>query len=373
MNTPIDMFNVNMADDVATAVAATLHSGYVAEGPKVKEFEDALWPMIGNAIAVNSGTSALTLALIASDVQPGSIVISTPMTCTATNLPILSLGGKIVWSDVSPYTGNVTLAKIKEAYNSLTEVSKRKLAAIMVTDWGGLPPQDMAEIAAFAHRHGAKLIEDAAHAFSTQSGEADFTCFSFQAIKHLTTGDGGAIVTAPWLDLEVHERIKKLRWFGIDRTAGFKDSRIDQDIYEVGYKFHMNDIAATIGLSNLANIGNVLHRHETVAEYYNEGLSPYFYRTFDATESACWLYTVRLPNKDRRDAFIRYMKSEGVTVSQVHKRNDDYAVFGGRQNNLTGLNDFADRMVCLPCHAALTPGQVDRVITLANNFAEFIR
>jgi dTDP-4-amino-4,6-dideoxygalactose transaminase len=372
----IPLFNVNMSKSVDEPLLKTLHSGYITEGPLVKEFEEALTSLLGaRTLAVNSGTSALTLALRLAGVAPGYAVISTPMTCTATNLPILSLGGRIIWADVHPKTGLIDPESVRM---KLEELPEGVVKAVMAVDWGGMPCH-LSELRLLAHEYGAFLIEDAAHALGATYGEhpvgswADMTCFSFQAIKHLTTGDGGAI-SFNFIE-EQYKLGKLLRWFGIDREAVTTgDSRIDIDIPEWGYKFHMNDIAATIGLHNLPELENIIFRHRLYAFNYIYHLDESFFAIMQTPDylykSAWWLFTILLPNRELRDRFRPYMLEKGIQVSRVHRRNDDYKVFKRfSSNTLLGLKEFSDRMICIPMHAGLKQEDVETIIQACNNFA----
>lgn len=365
----IPLFRVNMPAGVDQPLLDTLHSGYVTEGPKVKEFEKRLGQIIGNdkIAAVNSGTSALTLALRLAGVGPGNEVITTPMTCSATNLPILNAYAVPVWADVDYRTGNIDPASIESL---ITERTK----AIMIVDWGGLPC-DLHAIMKIARKHGLRVIEDAAHAFGAKfdgkfiGSIADFTCFSFQAIKHITTIDGGAIAC---LDQKDYERAKRLRWFGIDRESPAKDTRIDLDIEEAGYKFHMNDVAATIGLVGLETINKIIKRRQQIAIRYAAELPMIYDRPPVPTswvESAFWLYTITMPAQWVND-FKTFMIDRGIAVSKVHRRNDTYSVFkkwSGQK--LHGLDRFYDSMMCIPIHEQMTDDEVKTVIDAANGFA----
>lgn len=365
----IELFSVNMPAEVDEPLLKTLHSGYVAQGPMVDKFELEFGRWIGNpnVVAVNSGTSALTLALRLAGVGPGDKVISTPMTCTATNLPILSLGADIVWADVDPDTGLIMPS-------SILELMDPSIKAIMVCDWGGTPV-DLNAIMSIAKDWGIPVIEDAAHALgATYDGKmvgsiADYTCFSFQAIKHMTTVDGGMLACK---DPQDAKRGRTLRWFGIDRTAVGTDSRIDQDIEDWGYKFHMNDVTATIGLVQLSHIDEFIARHRLIANIYENYLDERYERPLMGNyESSYWLYTILLPSLELRDEFKESMRQQGVQVSQVHKRNDVYSVFEKYNlNNTPGLDSFSDRMICIPINASMVPADIFGVIKVANAFAE---
>lgn len=364
----INLFKVHIPAAVDKPLLETLHSGYITQGPKVEEFESRVAAFLGtdHVVSLNAGTSALTLALRLAGVGPGDEVITTPMTCTATNLPVLSLGGKLVFADIDPMTGNISAESIQKRIT-------KKTKAILFVDWGGTPA-DLDEIMSIARAQDLKVIEDAAHAFGAEyKGRkvgtiADFTCFSLQAIKHITTGDGGILTC---LDPKDYKRAKVLRWFGIDRDAPSKDTRIDQDIEEWGYKFHMNDLSATIGIVQMDHIDRIIKSHRDNARYYSDNLDSYFTPVeAEATGSAFWLYTVLLPSKKARDAFKSFAEERGVQVSQVHKRNDEYTVFKEfSSGKLPGVDYFADRMICIPVHWGLSDMELNHVAGVCNDFA----
>lgn len=371
----ISLFKTHTPQTIDKPLLDTLHSGYITQGPKVEEFEGRVADFLGtkNVVALNSGTSALTLAMRLAGIGPGDEVITTAMTCTATNLPVLSLGASIVFADCDPITGNINTESIEKLITSKTK-------AILFVDWGGMPA-DLDQIMDIARVHNLKVIEDAAHAFGAEyNGQkvgtiADFTCFSLQAIKHITTGDGGLLTCKDPAD---YERAKVLRWFGIDRSKSGLDSRIDQDIEEWGYKFHMNDLNATIGIVQMDHVANVLQAHRLNARYYEENLDNYFVRMVDPADrkSAWWLYTLLLPSKRERDEFKKYMNDGGVMVNQVHRRNDEYTVFkpyAKRKINghtLDGLDYFADRMICIPVHWGLSIEELGQIAGMCNKFAQ---
>jgi len=249
-HTRIRMFQVFMPESVFNPLRTVLMSGFIGEGPKVEDFEHALRPWLGtpNILALNSGTSALQLALHLSEIGPGDEVISTPLTCVAMNLGVLHRSARIVWADVDPRTGNIDPNDVKSKINERTK-------AILTVHWGG-DPCDIEAIQALAKPRGIKVIEDASHALGARyqgrpiGCHSDFVCFSFQAVKVLTTIDGGALTCRDRADWD---RGRLLRWYGLDRRERQKRGIDDDstDILEAGYKFHMNDVSATIGLVQL--------------------------------------------------------------------------------------------------------------------------
>jgi len=257
----IPLFKVFMTPAANGKVAEVLSSGHVAQGPRVDEFENRLTKLLDtpfDVLAVNSGTSALHLAYHLIGIELGSEVIVTPMTCAATITPLIQLGAMIVWADVQP-TGAIDP-------DSVASLITKRTRAVIAVDWGGTPC-DYKRLRMLVPTH-IPIVEDAAHAMlagrqgrsiaSFAAQDNIYVCYSLQAIKHLTTGDGGLLVCP---SSEATERARKLRWFGLDRKS-LADFRCAQDISEAGYKFHMNDIAAAIGLANLEHLDHVVGAHQ---------------------------------------------------------------------------------------------------------------
>lgn len=340
-----------------------LYSGYIGQGPKVDEFEKAFGDFIGSskALSVNSGTSALHLALRLIGVQGGE-VISTPMTCTATNFPILANGAKIVWGDIDPETGMLDPASVKKKITKDTR-------AIMVVHWGGTPA-NLDGFYEIRKEYGIPIIEDAAHALGAEwegkkigNNTADYTCFSLQAIKHITTVDGGVLFAN---SQEGYARAKLLRWYGIDREQPRKDFRCEEDIKEWGYKFHMNDVNATIGLVALPYLKGIVEKHQSNAGFFDANISNKKIKLpkgYVKGKSAYWLYTLRVKNRDK---FMVHMQNYGIQVSRVHARNDTHSVLKDFKTSLPGVDEFEKQMVCIPVHHGLS-GDNLRVITHAVN------
>jgi dTDP-4-amino-4,6-dideoxygalactose transaminase len=368
--THIPLFKVFMAETVLDPLREVLLSGYIGEGPRVKDFEEQLsvWFNNDNVLALNNGTAALHLALRLADVGRGDEVISTAMTCSATNEPIVAAGAKIVWADIDPWTGNIDPGDVVRKITPRTK-------AIMCMDWGGYPCE-LDELSTIAAEHGIKLIEDACHAFgSTYHGKptgshSDFSCFSFQAIKHLTTVDGGALVCKSKADCE---RGRLLRWYGIDRNAKCKDLRCEADISEYGYKFHMNDVTAVIGLEQLRYVGEVIEKHRANAKWYDKALvelksvQPLRYK--DDRLSSYWLYTVRA--KDR-EQFTEHMKAADIIVSQVHARNDNYSMFKDFKVSLPGLDEFTREQVSVPVGWWLTEKERAHIVDAILKYEQIV-
>ena len=361
----IRMFRVHMPENL-DLVESTLRSGVVAEGPRVRQFEEriAAWVGTERVLAVNSGTSALHLALVLADVSVGDYVISTSMTSPATNVSIGNLGAKIIWADVSPGTGNISPDSVARLLSRYGE----KVKAVIAVDWGGFP----SDIDAIREElpGNVKLIQDSAHAFGgeykgglTGSLDADFTTFSFQAIKHFTTGDGGLLTCKSDRDLE---RGRKLRWFGIDRTRPGRTW--NDDIEEMGYKFQMNDIAASIGLHQLDEVGETLRKRREIAAQYDERLVNVGIQGTDDFEcrSAYWLYSIYVQDVTR---FMGHMADGGIEAFPVHIRNDHYTGFRKHvagSDDLTQVDRVSESMCCIPVGEWLSASDVNEIIVRVN-------
>ncbi len=356
----IPLFKVFMPESVVEPVRQVLMSGYIGEGPRVERFEKELAPWFGNenVLAVNNGTAALHLALRLAGVGYGDEVISTAMTCSATNEPILAMGARIVWADIDPWTANID-------YRDVARKITPRTKAIVCVHWGGYPC-DLDELNAIAAEHGIKLIEDACHAFgSTYHGKpigshSDFACFSFQAIKHMTTVDGGALVCKSEAD---RERGRLLRWYGIDRKCKRTDLRCEADIKEWGWKFHMNDVTAAIGLEQLKYVADTLQKYRANAARYDDAFKDLTaVRTLNYGKdrlSSYWLYTIRVKDRPR---FMEYMRQKGITVSQVHARNDYHTMCKESRTKLPGVDEFTSEQVSIPVGWWLSEKDLDRII-----------
>lgn len=342
----IPLFKVTMAPAAALRVAAVLGSGYIGQGPVCEELERALQPVLGTPeppLLVNSCTSAIDLALHLIGVGPGDEVVTTPMTCTATNSPIVTRGARPVWADIDPATGLINPADVARKITPSTR-------AIIAVDWGGAPC-DYAALRSF----GLPVIQDAAHG---PSGEArgDYICWSFQAIKHLTMGDGGAL----WCPPEQLERARLLRWYGLDRRSK-ADFRCEQRITEVGYKYQSNDIAAAIGLANLPGLTARIQAARTNASAYQLAFAghPHVTATPWCDDSSFWLYTLLVP--ERAD-FIAHLADRGIAASPVHARNDLHPAFDFHAGPLPGVDIFAASNVAIPVGHWLSDADVDFII-----------
>jgi dTDP-4-amino-4,6-dideoxygalactose transaminase len=345
----IPLFKVYMNPFVDEDVLQVLHSGYIGQGNKVEQFEKALSTKIKNrhCLSLAAGTHGLHLALRLIGVKAGDTVITSSLTCTATNWPILMQGADIIWADIQTDSLNIDPNSIRERIQNNTK-------AIMCMHWGGYPC-DMEEIYNIGKEFSIPIIEDAAHAFGATYKDSiigdcaysDYTMFSFQAIKLLTSVDGGALFLK---DAEDYRRGKLLRWYGINREGLRRDIRCEDFINEYGYKYHMNDVCATIGLKNLERIPNLQSIIKDNVEYYRSELTNFSGVTLLQNKvdrvSSNWLFTMLV---EERTSFANKMGEIGVHISRVHERNDIHPCVKKYAVPLPILDSIIDRMICIPC------------------------
>ena len=357
----INFFNTTISEQGKKNVLDVLNSGMISAGKKADEFEVKLseYGLI-NPVTLNSGTVTMHLALIASGVGPGDEVIIPSQTFISTGLAVLYVGAKPIFADINKYDGNISVESIREKITNKTK-------AIIPVHWGGYPC-DMDGIGKIAEEYGLSVIEDAAHAFGSKyknkliGSISRFTSFSFQAIKHLTTGDGGALCC---LNSEDVVTVKRLRWFDIDREnskTGVLGER-EYDAVNVGYKYHMNDLSSSLGLGNLQVIEDRLSKIQNIASYYNEELSNVNGITLmdykSDRESSYWLYPILVEN---RDAFVKKMKDNNIPVSVVHVGIDKNTVFGGKDMSLLNQRYFDNNQIHLPINDSLQKEDIKYII-----------
>lgn len=324
-------------------VVKVLRSSQLAEGPQVKLFEQEFAKRFGlpRALAVNSGTAALELAYEVAGIGPGDEVITPVFTCTATNIPLIHRGATIVFADTDRDL-NINVADVERKITPKTK-------AIVFVHFGG-NNRGLKELLEIIKKRGIVLIEDAAQAVGSDFwGKADFTCVSFQAIKAITSGDGGMLICK---DETLHHKARRLRWFGYDREL--KQKQGDTDLTEAGYKYHMNDISAALARGNLAVADTIIAHQKALIEEYRKG----------GITAHPW-FAVLLTEK--RDALRNYLKEHGVESGMHHYRNDQYTLFGGRKKFLV-MDAIENKYLLLPLHMHVRVADVRRICRLIREF-----
>lgn len=356
------LFKVFVPDNISEKLQKTLLSGYIAEGEKTATFTKLVSQYVGNpnTVLVNSCTTALKIAYQISGVGNDTEVITTPLTSIATNTPILELGGKPVWADVDPDTGISDINDIERLINEKTR------AIVILHKEGDIAPLD--ELVKLANKYNVKLIEDAAHAFGAEyknkkiGNHGDFVCFSFQAIKHITTGDGGALCCK---DEEDYLMAKKLKWFGVDHDDKSTKSPWLNDVSVLGYKGNMNDIAATIGIEQMKNVDDILYKYNRNGELYTKLLTNIsgikILKRLPDTFPIYWAYTVLVEN---REAIEKKLAENGITSANIHPRNDIWSIFKDSKRELQNVDYFAAHELSLPCGWWVDEDEINRIVNI---------
>lgn len=361
----IVMFYPHVSKLAKKAVMEVLDTRWIGQGPKVKLFEESFSNKFASklpAIAVGSGTDALHLSYILAGLKPGDEVIAPVFTCTATNIPFLYMGIKILFADIDPNTMNIDV-------NHVNQLMNKNVKAIICVHYGGLPC-DMDELQSIADEWSIPIIEDAAHAVGAKyKGSAigsisDFTMFSFQAIKHITTGDGGMLIVK---NKELIDKAERVRWFGIDRKA--KQAGIwENDITEIGYKYQMTDIAAAMGIASLQEFDVVSSLRKKLFRAYCDELTGYdrvkiIGNDFDDREHAAWLFTIIVDDRYKLQEKLRENKIES---NQVHFRNDRYSIFSDftKGKEFPNMDQIEDKYLVLPLHTMMNENDVRRVCSV---------
>jgi dTDP-4-amino-4,6-dideoxygalactose transaminase len=352
-------------------VVDTLRSGWLTTGPKAKRFEEEFAQFIGipYALAVNSCTAGLHLALEAIGIQPGDKVITTPYTFTATAEVIRYLGAQPLFVDIDPNTFNIDCQQISHL---LEQVSGIK--AILPVHFGG-QACDMSAILALAERYSLKVVEDAAHALPTYyQGQiigslGDITVYSFYVTKTLATGEGGMVVTA---NPDYAERIRVMRLHGINREVFDRNETWFYEVVAPGFKYNLTDIAAALGIHQLHKVQAFLQRRSAIAARYNASFAglplqtPYLHP--DSTH-AWHLYVIQLKLEDLtidRNTFIEKMTAAGIGTSvhfiPLHLQKYWRERYHWQPSDFPMAVEVYQRAVSLPIYPCMSDSDVDRVI-----------
>ena len=365
----------DIGEEGIAAVVDCLRSGWLTSGPKVKAFEADFARFMGlgvHAVATNSNTTGLELALQALGIGPGDEVITTTNTFIATALSIVHAGATPVLVDIDPVTLAIDPVQVQAAVTPRTK-------AILPVHIAGLAC-DMGAISAIARGHGLKVIEDAAHSLPTTfrnrligDHTSDATVFSFYASKTITTGEGGMVTTA---DPDVARQMRLLRLHGIDKDifdrGGDRQRPWLYDVVAPGHKANMPDIAAAIGIEQLKKVWEFHERRVAIARRYHEAFADLpllLPADAPAGDRHAWhLYIVRLHREAplERDEFIARMAQSSIQCSvhfiPLHRHTYWQQRFGDDAGRFPRANDAFAHSVSLPLFSAMSDGEVDYVI-----------
>ncbi|RMA93271.1 UDP-4-amino-4,6-dideoxy-N-acetyl-beta-L-altrosamine transaminase [Hydrogenothermus marinus] len=359
-------------EDDIKAVVEVLKSDFITQGPKIKEFEEALASYVGAKYAVvfNSGTSALHGAYFALDLKKDDEFITTPMTFVATSNAGLYLGAKPVFVDIEKDTGNIDISKIEEKITDKTKL-------LSVVHYSG-HPVDMEKVKELADKYNLKIVEDACHALGAKYKNerignckySDVTIFSFHPVKHITTGEGGAVLTN---NKEIYEKLLIFRNHGItkDRFINNPDGDWYYEMQYLGYNYRMTDIQASLGISQLKKLNRFIEKRRNIAKIYNKAFkdNPYFDLPVekDYAYHSYHLYPIKLKDKykEKKAEIFRSLRKEGVGV-QVHYipvyLQPYYQNLGYKKGLCPIAEDFYKREISLPIFPAMTEKDIEYVI-----------
>jgi perosamine synthetase len=344
-------------------VKKTIDSGWINTGEKERLFKEQLKKKFRwiHCILTNSCTSALRLVLAHIGVNYGDEVISTPWTMIATNTAILEQGAKPVFADIKYDTLNIDPNDIER---KITDKTK----AIMMVHYAGYPC-NLTEIYKIAIENNLHVIEDAAQALGSKyrgryiGRLGEYCCFSFQTVKIINTGDGGAITCQYKEDAD---RLLAKSWFGINKSERKRTvlGIFPDDITELGYKYNMNDITATLGLVSLKYFDDILKRRQDIGKIYFEELSNLKKITlldynFNQKETNFWMFPMHVKNRNK---FAEYMRDNNIEVTIHNHRNDKWSIFGGIQKDLLITEKVEKDIIHIPIHQDLSNNEIEYII-----------
>ncbi len=337
-------------------IGDSLNGRWIGQGPKVKKFEAMFGKKFGykHPLMVNSGTSALELSYHLIGLKKGDEVIVPVLDCTAGQMGLLRLGVKIVFADVDKNL-NIDPEDVKR---KLTKNTK----AIVGVHVGGIPfSKKLNDLATF---YNIPLIVDAAQHMAKCKG--DFICYSFQAIKHISTCDGGMLVVQ---DKEVYERAKRLRWFGIDRDSKEKKNyqawekrEMTFDIDEPGFKMQPTDIDACFGLAAFPYLDELIAHRKKLADTYRAHLPK---QAVVLAGGSYWLFGVFVPN---RDELAPYLLERGIDNNLAHLRNDIFSVFKKFRSPCPKMDELEGQYLYLPINHKVSEKDVKYICKIITEF-----
>lgn len=372
----IPVFKPSLDHEEWHALKEPLEKGWLGLGPKTKEFEEKFADYTGAqfAVGVNSGTSALHLGFAVLDIAGGE-VITTSLTYVATNHAILYCGGVPVFADVEEDTGNIGVEDIERKITPRTK-------AICAVHYGG-HPCDMDAILELGQKHGLPVLQDSAHACGSKykgrpvGSFGPINTFSFDPVKNLATGAGGMVTLQ---DATLDKRMRKLRWLGHSRPPGVPAEAGQMDYYheteEVGFRHHMNDLSAAIGIVQLRKLEKHNERRRQIAATYTDAFSDLGWVTTpvlkDYASTSQHKYVIRVPAEDR-DQLILHLKERGVG-SHVHfVPTHLHPAYQRYRTSLPVTERIWKTFVTLPLFPTLTENEIEQVIEGVRSYPKYAR
>jgi len=361
----IPVFVPYIGVDTLKHLTDALDVGWLGMGATTKEFEERIGGFLGTqryVVATNTGTSALHIAVMAAGIGPGDEVITPSFNYVADHQAINMAGASVVMCDIRDDNLGIDCEKAERLIGERTK-------AIMPLHFAGIPC-DQDGVYALARKYGLRVIEDSTHAFGSSidgrriGSYGDISVFSFDPVKLVTSVDGGCIVLES--EAEYH-KLHHLRLLGVDKdtTERYKNSRAwDYDVVGPGYRYHLTNIMASVGISQLKRAEDFLRTRRDVCRRYSAAFEPLDAVTVPKTDFSNvspFIYCLRV--SERREQFIEHMKARNVDVGRhfipVH-RHTYYA--SARRGDMTVTERVAGEVVTLPLHSYMRPDFVDRVI-----------
>jgi dTDP-4-amino-4,6-dideoxygalactose transaminase len=370
-----------IGDEEVRAVVETLRSGWITTGPRVKELEERFAAYVGarHAIAVNSGTAAIHLGLLAAGLGPGDAILTSPITFPATTEAAIYCGATPLFADVDERTLNLDPERVAEVLER--DAERRRIRVLVPVHYAGQPCA-MERLMPLARRHGLAVVEDAAHALPAKrrmNGEwrtvgtiGDVTAFSFYATKTMTTAEGGMITCE---SDERAELLRSLRLHGLSGDAWKRyktEGSWHYDVARTGYKDNMPDVLAAIGVVQLARVEELAAARGRLVALYREALAPVADRLVlpvveDETRHAWHLFAIRLRDSSRRNAVIEGMRAHGIGASvhfpPVHLHSFYRKTYGHRPGDFPVAEAAFAGLLSLPLWPGMSADDVDYVAT----------
>lgn len=353
-------------EDDIQAVVEVLRSDFLTTGPSVALFEKQVAEHVGAkyAVAVSNGTAALHVACLAAGIKEGDEVITTPITFTASSNCVLYCGGTPVFADINPITYNIEPDDIRRKITNKTK-------AIIAVHFTG-QPCEMDEIHAIAKEHNLIVIEDAAHALGADykgkmiGSISDMTTFSFHPVKHITTGEGGMIMTN---SDELYQRLSLFRTHGITRNDSLMTQNEGDWYYqqlELGYNYRITDIQCALGISQMNKLNSFIKRRKEIVKRYNEafanidGIVTPFLK--DDCNSSWHLYVIQVNN---RKAVFDELRAAGVGVNVHYIPVYTFPYYqnnGYRDVHCQNAEHLYERLISIPMYSSLSVEEQNYVI-----------
>ena len=369
----IPVFKPAVGEEEWLALREPIMQGYLGLGPKTKEFEDKFAAYVGvqHAVGCNSGTSALDLAFAVLDLDGGE-VITTSLTYVATNHSIIRTGGVPVFADIEGDTGNIRVDEIERCITPRTK-------AICVVHYAG-HPVDMDPIMELAAAHDLPVVQDSAHACGSRYKDrmigsfGPINTFSFDPVKNLATGTGGMVTV---LDPELDARMRRLRWLGHARPPGTPPAPGEAEYFhetvEIGFRHHMNDLSAAIGIVQLGKLDRHNQRRRDIASLYDAAFAEIAWLETPVTKDYAYTsqhkYVVRV-GAEYRDDFMAHLKAKGVGCHVHFVPTHLHAAYKPYRTELLPVTEvFWKQIVSLPMFPTLTDDEIAQVINAVRSYS----